>query len=133
MGEHQERMQEIQDAQKEAREQGNDERLEQLREEQMELMGDQMGMFKQQIRPMVWIMLITIPVFLWMYWKLLTVHVSTAELNVVFPLVGKTDLLHGSMGPLPFPPWLVWYFLCSMGFGQIIRKTLNVNPGPTSA
>ncbi|MFW5921781.1 MAG: DUF106 domain-containing protein, partial [Halodesulfurarchaeum sp.] len=68
MGAYQERMQEIQEKQKAAKERGDDEAVERIRKEQMDAMGDQLGMFKEQLRPMVWIMVITIPVFLWMYW-----------------------------------------------------------------
>ncbi|QDX40785.1 DUF106 domain-containing protein [Salarchaeum sp. JOR-1] len=131
MGEHQERMQEIQDAQKEARANDNDERLDQLREEQMELMGDQLGMFKQQFRPMVWIMLITIPVFLWMYWMLLAGHVDGGEGYLVLPMFGRLELLDGVAGF--FPAWIVWYFFCTMSIGQILRKALNVQTGPDTA
>ncbi|MGB9987615.1 DUF106 domain-containing protein [Salarchaeum japonicum] len=131
MGEHQERMQEIQDAQKEARANDNDERLEQLREEQMDLMGDQLGMFKQQFRPMVWIMLITIPVFLWMYWMLLAGHVDSGEHHIVLPMFGELRLLDGVAGF--FPAWIVWYFFCTMSIGQILRKALNVQTGPDTA
>ncbi|GAA0645267.1 DUF106 domain-containing protein [Salarchaeum japonicum] len=131
MGEHQERMQEIQDAQKEARANDNDERLEQLREEQMELMGDQLGMFKQQFRPMVWIMLITIPVFLWMYWMLLAGHVDSGEGSIVLPMFGQLELLDGVAGF--FPAWIIWYFFCTMSIGQILRKALNVQTGPDTA
>jgi hypothetical protein len=53
MGEYQERMQEIQDRRKAAKERGDDEALERIQEEQMEAMGDQLGMFKLQFRPMV--------------------------------------------------------------------------------
>ncbi len=70
MGMYQERMKDIQQRQKDAKERGDDAALEKIQEEQMEAMGDQMGMFKEQFRPMVWIMFLTIPVFLWMYWAI---------------------------------------------------------------
>ncbi|MFB6157480.1 MAG: DUF106 domain-containing protein, partial [Haloferacaceae archaeon] len=69
MAKYQERMQDLQDRRKAAKERDDQEALDELQEEQMEMMGDQLGMFKEQFRPMVWIMFLTIPVFLWMYWK----------------------------------------------------------------
>jgi uncharacterized membrane protein (DUF106 family) len=27
--------------------------------------------------------------------------------------------------------WIIWYFLCSMGFTQLIRKALNIQTTPT--
>jgi uncharacterized membrane protein (DUF106 family) len=29
--------------------------------------------------------------------------------------------------------WIVWYFLCSMGFTQIIRKSLNIDISPSAS
>lgn len=130
MSEYQERMKDIQSRQKAARERGDDEELDQIREEQMEAMGDQMGMMKQQFRPMVWIMVITIPVFLWMYWKLLAPnHLAEAQKLIVLPLIGETSLTAGVLGPIQ--AWILWYFLCSMGFSQVIRKALNIQTNPT--
>ncbi|QLC32904.1 DUF106 domain-containing protein [Halarchaeum sp. CBA1220] len=129
MSMYQEQMQEIQDRQKAAKERGDEEALERIREEQMEAMGDQLGMFKMQFRPMVWIMLLTIPVFLWMYWKLLTNGVTGGEASFVMPLVGQIHLLDRIAGFMP--AWIVWYFLCSMGFSQVVRKGLGIQTTPT--
>ena len=133
MGAYQSRMKEIQEKQKKARERGDDEALEKIREEQMDAMGDQMGMFKEQFRPMVWIMLITIPVFLWMYWKILPQTTGTivdpAGLTVVLPLIGEVDSwTAGVVGPLQ--AWILWYILTSISFSQIIRKSLNIQTTP---
>ncbi|WP_396611940.1 DUF106 domain-containing protein [Haloferax sp. S1W] len=134
MGMYQERMKDIQQRQKDARERGDDAALEKIQEEQMEAMGDQMGMFKEQFRPMVWIMFLTIPVFLWMYWAIgvggnAEAHIPVEQ--IVLPLVGAVDWTTGVLGPMQ--AWIVWYFLCSMGFTQIIRKALNIDMTPSSA
>jgi uncharacterized membrane protein (DUF106 family) len=91
-------------------------------------MGDNLGMFKEQFRPMVWIMLLTIPVFLWMYWMILTQGVGSLE--VTMPLVGEVSWRQGVVGPLQ--AWILWYFVCSMGFSQLIRKSLNLQTTPTT-
>jgi uncharacterized membrane protein (DUF106 family) len=128
MGEYQERMQDIQERYKEAKERGNDEEVERINEERMDAMGDQMGMMKAQFRPMVWIMLLTIPVFLWLYWMVLE---NTGELGTVtMPLIGQIPW-EGST--FVFPAWILWYFVCSMGFTQIIRKALNISTSPTAS
>jgi uncharacterized membrane protein (DUF106 family) len=130
MSAYQERMQEIQEKQKAAKERGDDEAVERIREEQMDAMGDQLGMFKEQLRPMVWIMVITIPVFLWMYWKIRPPsHLPAAESSMVMPLVGEIELAAGVVGPLQ--AWILWYILNSIGFSQIIRKALNIQTSPT--
>jgi uncharacterized membrane protein (DUF106 family) len=91
-------------------------------------------MFKEQFRPMVWIMFFTIPVFLWMYWGIgigpnAEAHVPLQ--NLVLPLVGEVAWTDQVLGPIQ--AWIIWYFLCSMGFTQIIRKGLNIDMSPTAS
>jgi len=128
MGDYQERNQELQEKRKRAKERGDDEALEEIREEQMELLSENTGMFKAQFRPMVWIMLLTIPVFLWLYWMVLDVGISASEPVMILPIFGEVATWQtGVLGPIQI--WLLWYFLCSMGFNQILRKALNVQTG----
>ena len=132
MGEYQQRMKDIQARRKEAKEQGDDEAIQAIQEEQMDAMGDQLGMFKEQFRPMVWIMLFTIPVFLWMYWKIGArggVSHGLIDATVILPLIGEVGWTAGVVGPIQ--AWILWYFLCSMGFTQIIRKSLDIQTTPT--
>jgi uncharacterized membrane protein (DUF106 family) len=131
MGEYQQRMKDIQEKRKQAKERGDDEALERIQDEQMEAMADNMGMFKEQFRPMVWIMLLTIPVFLWMYWAIGfrggTQHYELS--TIVVPIAGEVSWTTGFVGPLQM--WIVWYFVCSMCFTQVIRKALNIQTTPT--
>ena len=131
MGAYQNRMKEIQDRRKEAKERGDDEELERIQDEQMEAMADNLGMFKEQFRPMVWIMVLTIPVFLWMYWAVGfrggTAHYELT--TVVLPMAGEVNWTQSLLGPIQ--TWIVWYFVCSMCFTQILRKALNIQTTPT--
>jgi uncharacterized membrane protein (DUF106 family) len=134
MGKYQERMKDLQSRRKEAQEAGDDDALDQIQEEQMEAMGDQMGMFKEQFRPMVWIMFLTIPVFLWMYWGVGIGANAQPVFDLeplILPLVGQVEWTGGVIGPIQ--AWIVWYFLCSMGFTQIIRKGLNISTTPSTS
>jgi uncharacterized membrane protein (DUF106 family) len=131
MAKYQERMKEIQQRRKEAKKEGDDEALDRIQDEQMEAMGDQMGMFKEQFRPMVWIMFLTIPVFLWMYWKIGIGQPTTEFGTLVLPFRGEVAWKEQVLGPIQV--WIVWYFLCSMGFTQIIRKGLNIDISPTGS
>ena len=132
MSAYQERMQDIQERRKAAKERGDDEAMDRIQEEQMEAMGDQLGMFKEQFRPMVWIMVLTIPAFLWMYWGIGFRGAEGVWTNlqpIVLPLAGEvgwTDSL------LVMPTWIIWYFLCSMAFTQIIQKGLNISMSPST-
>jgi uncharacterized membrane protein (DUF106 family) len=129
MSKYQERAKDLQNRMEDAKERGDEAEIERLREEQMEAFGDQAGMLKEQFRPMAWIMLLTIPAFLWMYWKLGTGQVPDQELQMVLPLMGETNLWHGQA--LVFPVWIIWYMLCSFSFSNIIRKALNIQTTPT--
>ena len=112
----------------EAKERDDDERVKELRQEQMEEMD--LGVFKAQFRPMVWIMLLTIPVFLWIYWMVLDGHVVETGTAMVLPLIGEVSTWQTAViGPIQL--WLVWYFVCSLSFSQIMRKALNVQVSPT--
>ncbi len=132
MSEYQGKMKAIQDKRERAKERGDDEAMERIQQEQMEAMGEQMGMMKEQFRPMVWIMLLTIPVFLWMYWMIgargAETHLQGAA-SIVMPLVGEVEWTDGVIGPMQ--AWIVWYFVCSMAFTQLVRKSLNVRTSPT--
>jgi len=133
----QEKMSDIQDRRKEAKERGDDAALERIQEEQMDAMGDQLGMFKEQFRPMVWIMLLTIPAFVWMYWMIGfrggAGHIAAAESSLILPIFGELSWA-GSAGKIAgiAPVWLVWYFLCSTAFRMIIQKSLNIRTTPGS-
>jgi len=129
MAEYQEQMKAIQERRKEAKERGDDEALERIQEEQMEAMGDQLGMFKEQFRPMVWVMVLTIPIFLWLYWMTNTGQIPTAEQSAVLPFAGEIRWDVGIVGPMQ--AWIVWYFLSTMGFRQLIAKPLNIQTTPT--
>ncbi|MCD2200716.1 MULTISPECIES: DUF106 domain-containing protein [unclassified Halobacterium] len=128
---YQERMNELKERKEEAKERGDDEALEQIQEEQMEAAGDQLGMFKLQFRPMVWIMLLTIPVFLWLRWKVRGGHLGVGETGMILPLAGAVSWQEPLLGPMR--TWIVWYFLCSMASRQIIQKTLNIQTSPSSS
>ena len=130
MEDHQEKMQDLQERRKKAKERDDQEALDRLEEEQMEMMGDQLGMFKKQFRPMVWIMVINIPMFLWLYWMVFGTGMEGLATPVItFPIYGEVEAWRqGVVGPMQ--AWIVWYFLCSLSFTQIIRKALNVQTSP---
>jgi uncharacterized membrane protein (DUF106 family) len=135
MSMYQDRMKDIQERRKEAKERDDQEALDAIQDEQMEAMGDQLGMFKEQFRPMVWIMFLTIPAFLWMFWVIgyrgsNAQYPDVAAQEIVVPLAGSVTWDAGLVGPIQM--WIVWYFLCSMAFTQIVQKSLDVKMSPTS-
>ena len=136
MGAYQERMKDIQERRKAAEERDDDEALDEIQEEQMEAMGDQLGMFKEQFRPMVWIMFLTIPAFLWMFWVIGyrgsdSAYPAVAAQELVVPLAGTVTWDTGIVGPIQM--WILWYFLCSMAFTQLVQKSLNIEMSPSAS
>jgi uncharacterized membrane protein (DUF106 family) len=134
MGEVQEKMNDIQERRKEAKERGDEEAIERIQQEQMDAMGDYMGSMKTMFRPMVWITLLTIPVFVWLIWMIGRggeSQLAAADMTVIFPLVGQIKWTAGIVGPMQ--AWIVWYFLCSIGFRQLIQKSLNIQTTPSTS
>lgn len=126
---YQERINELKERKEAAKERGDDDAVEEIQEEQMAAVGDQLGMFKLQFRPMVWIMLLTIPVFLWLRWKVRGGHLGASETGLIVPLAGAVGWQEPLLGPMT--TWIVWYFLCSMVARQFIQKTLDIQLSPS--
>ncbi len=126
---HQDKMQELKERRKKAKEEGNDEELERINQEQQELVMDQFSNFASNFRPMIWTMAVSIPVFLWMYWQLGTDPAVSSQ-TMVMPMLGEVGWRESALGVIPFPAWIVWYFLCSMSLSQLLRKALNIQTTP---
>ncbi|MBV0925002.1 DUF106 domain-containing protein [Halomicroarcula limicola] len=132
MQDSQEQIKDIQNRLEDAKERGDDEAVERIEQEQMEAMTEQMGSMFAMFRPMVWIMLINIPVFLWIYWMVFGTGMTVEAPVMTFPILGEVQSWQeGVAGPMQ--AWIVWYFLCSISFTQIIRKALNVETSPTAS
>jgi uncharacterized membrane protein (DUF106 family) len=99
---------------------GDKERLKKLDQEQLSLADDQMAMTKEQFKPMGFIVFVSIPLFWWMYWFLVT---KQPNMMMTFPFFGTIKLLDTG---LLFPNWIWWSILCSFTISYIIRKALNV-------
>ncbi len=98
----------------------NAQKLKKLEAQYAEMMGDQMEMFKQQFKPMLYISIISIPIFYWVY--LLIGEYPGA--TMVFPFWGEQKLNANVLWAFQY--WLFWYFLCSIPVSQMTRKALNI-------
>ena len=128
MSAYREKSQQLKQRRDAAKERGDDEELEKIQDQQVEMMTENLSVFKAQFRPMVWIMVLVIPVFLWLFWVVRDLGVTASAPVVVLPYAGEVDSwTAGLVGPLEV--WIIWYFVCSMAFGQIIRKAMNVRTG----
>ena len=130
MSEYREKTQDLKKRREEAKERGDEEELERIQEEQVEMMTENLGMLQAQFRPMIWIMFLTIPAFLWMFWVVRDLGVTVTDPVIVMPFFGAmSDWQAGAVGPIEV--WIVWYFMCSLVFTQVIRKALDVKTSPT--
>jgi Predicted membrane protein len=111
---------------------GDKERLMKLGEESKKTMEESVEMQKQQLKPMGYISIVTIPLFMWLYVYLSEVYgvygwgaVSTSITgpSFIFPFFGSKLLVDAVFWG--FQWWLLWYFVCSLFFGQIFMKALN--------
>jgi len=120
----------LKEREKAAKERGDDEELEEIRQKQMELVSENFGMMKQQFRSMPWIMLFTIPAFLWLYWQVLDQGVGVAGSVIEMPIFGTFSAWDaGVVGPMQ--AWIIWYIVCSIALSQLVRKALDVQTSPS--
>lgn len=116
----QERMKNIQKEFRQAQLSNNAQKMTKLKAQQAEMMGDQMEMMKQQFKPMLYISIISIPLFFWVY----LVIGRNPDALMIFPFWGEQKLTDSLFGPFQY--WLFWYFLCSIPVSQMTRKALNI-------
>lgn len=116
----QERMKNIQKEFRQAQLANNAQKMKKLETQRTQMMGDQMEMMKQQFKPMLYISIISIPLFFWVY-LVISQH---PDATMIFPFWGERPLNQQLFGP--FQHWLFWYFLCSIPVSQMTRKALNI-------
>jgi uncharacterized membrane protein (DUF106 family) len=116
----QERMKAFQKEFREAQLSQNTYMLKKLEDQRKEMMEDQMKMSKQQFKPMAYISILSLPLFMWAYFYISGHGAAT----MVFPFWGKQLLTSTAFGP--FQHWLYWYLISSLGVSQVIRKALNI-------
>jgi uncharacterized membrane protein (DUF106 family) len=95
-------------------------KIKKLQAQQAEMMEDQMGMMKQQFKPMLYISIISIPLFFWVYLAI----AQSPNASIIFPFWGEHKLTDKVFWQIQY--WLFWYFICSMPVSQITRKALNI-------
>ncbi|RLG32768.1 hypothetical protein DRN97_06615 [Methanosarcinales archaeon] len=128
--EYQRQIRELQRELMEAKKEDNKHKLKKLEKKRAEVMRKQTQfsgeMMKQQFKPMAYIMIITLPIFMWM-WQYANGNLS--GISVVFPLIGVKELSEFFIIRLRIPYWLLWYIICSIPLTQLIRKTLGIRSG----
>ncbi|MCX9085342.1 MAG: EMC3/TMCO1 family protein [Candidatus Methanoperedens sp.] len=116
----QEKSKSIQKEMRQAQLSNNAAKIKKLEGQYQEMMGDQMEMFKQQFKPMLYISIISIPLFYWVYLLIS----QNPDATMIFPFWGEQNLNDKVFWQFQY--WLFWYFLCSIPVSQMTRKALNV-------
>jgi len=116
----QDQMKHFQQEFREAQVADNQAKLKKLEGQRSDMMADQMKMSKQQFKPMAYISIISLPLFMWAY-LFISQH---PDPTLVFPFWGEKMLTGFAIGPIQY--WIYWYFICSLPISQIIRKSLNI-------
>jgi uncharacterized membrane protein (DUF106 family) len=116
----QEKMKRVQRDMKEAQLSGDKGRQQQLQAEQMKMVSEQGKMMQMQFKPMLYIGIVSIPLFMWAY-----LYISENPAMVMtFPFWGTHNINTAALGPVLY--WFYWYFICSLPVSQIIRKALDI-------
>lgn len=125
--EYQKQIRDLQKEYMEAKKENNQHKMKKIEKKRTEVMRKQTQfsgeMFKQQMKPMAYIMIITIPIFMWI-WMYVESH---QDMVVTFPLFGVTELSSAFVFSLPF--WVLWYMMCSIPITQVVRKALGIRSG----
>lgn len=127
MQEVQAKMKEFQTKFREAQLAGDEKVIKKLEAKRDAMMKDQLEMSQQQFKPMAYIILITVPIFFWLLFRLHGMDLSaplSMDTAIVFPYIGITSL--NEMAIWILPAWILWYMICSLTISQVIRKALNI-------
>ncbi len=116
----QEKMKIMQNEFRQAQLSNNTQKMKKIEAQRAEMMGDQMEMMKQQFKPMLYISIISLPLFFWVY----IVISQNTNASMIFPFWGEHKFTEPLIGPIQF--WLFWYFICSIPVSQMTRKALNI-------
>jgi len=119
MTEVQDRMKDFQKEYREAMLSKDEKRIKKLDVKKERMMREQLELSQQQFKPMGFILILTIPIFFWLLYRL-----SEINNTITFPYYGTLNLT----APLIWviPAWMVWYMICSITISQVIRKSLNI-------
>jgi len=121
MQEVQERMKAFQKDFREAQLSGDEKRIKKLEGRRDKMMKEQLEMSQNQFKPMAYIMIVSVPIFFWLLYRLSNFPENIAITMPFFGLHTLTDMILG-----PVPAWIFWYMICSLTISQVVRKALGI-------
>ena len=115
----QERMKEFQTEYREAQLSQDEKKIKKLETKKDRVMKEQLEMSQQQFKPMAYILVVSVPMFFWLLFRLGRINTT-----ITFPYVGTIGLQDAAVWIIP--AWILWYMICSISLSQVIRKSLNI-------
>jgi uncharacterized membrane protein (DUF106 family) len=112
-------MKEFQKEYREAQLSQDEKRIKKLDSKKDRVMKEQLELSQQQFKPMVYILILTVPIFFWLLYRL-----SQIQSTIIMPYMGLHYLKEPALWVIP--AWILWYMVCSLTISQVIRKTLNI-------
>jgi len=119
MTEAQERMKEFQTEYREAQLSQDEKKIKKLEAKKDRVMREQLEMSQNQFKPMAYILVLTVPIFFWLLFRL-----SQVKSTITLPYAGTIGLHDPAVWIIP--AWILWYMICSITLSQVIRKSLNI-------
>ena len=119
MTESQERMKEFQTEYREAQLSQDEKKIKKLEAKKDRVMKEQLEMSQQQFKPMAYILVLSVPIFFWLLFRL-----AQIQATITMPYMGTHNLNDAVLWIVP--AWILWYMICSITLSQIIRKSLNI-------
>lgn len=119
MTESQERMKEFQKEYREATLSQDEKKIKKLDAKKDRMMKDQLELSQQQFKPMTYILVLSVPIFFWLLYRL-----AQTSATITMPYFGTVDLNAAIIWIIP--AWIFWYMICSITLSQVIRKALNI-------
>ena len=120
---------------REAQKRGDGKKLAELQAEQADMMKDQTAAMTEQFKPMFVTMVPILLIFFWMRASavsglviIMPPSVYWVTLVPFWHFIGS--FMYGGQATIPYGiGWLLWYFICTFGMSQIIRKFLGFKQG----
>ncbi len=136
MNEIQEKQKKLKDEMKAAQASGNNKKLAEVQAKQLEAMKDSNEMMTMSFKPMIVTMIPILLIFAWMWSSVISKIIIVLPPGVYYCTL--TPVFHwlglffygGKITTVPYGiGWLMWYFICTMGCSQILRKFLGFKNG----
>ncbi|WP_409199538.1 DUF106 domain-containing protein [Methanobrevibacter sp. DSM 116169] len=130
-----EEMKEFQNELREAQKSGDSKKIAKLQAKQVDFMEKQSKMMTNSFKPAIVTMVPILLVFWWMRSSAISdlivnlpVTVYYGTLTPIWHTIGP--LIYGGEATIPFAiGWLLWYFICTLAIGQILRKFVGIKQG----